>query len=147
MKKAAILLMITFVTGCGYGMQYTKSVPLVPSNVSSLKVVEIEDIKRLSRRGEYVGKGSFVRNILINDLRNSKRFEIDENSPYQLVVKIEDYNPSYHKSVTVSATIYYTISKQTVWNASISGLSKKNIDEVTQNVIQELVREMTGRQK
>jgi hypothetical protein len=147
MKKAVILLLLILVGGCGYGMKYTKSVPLVPSNITSLKVAEIEDIKRVSRRGEYIGRGSFVRNILINELRNSKRFEIDENSPYRLVIKIEDYNPSYHKYVALSASISYTISKQTVWNASISGLSKKTIDEVTQNVIQELVKEMVGKKK
>jgi hypothetical protein len=128
-------------------MQFTKSVPLVPSNVSSLKVTEIEDIRRVSRRGEYIGRGSFIRNILINELRNSKRFTIDENSPYQISVKIEDYRPSYHKYVALSATILDTSTNSIIWNASISGLSKKTIDEVTQNVIQELVKEMLGREK
>jgi len=128
-------------------MQFTKSVPVVPSNVSSLKVAEIEDIKRVSRRGEYVGRGNFIRNILINELRNSKRFTIDEISSYQLSVKIEDYRPSYHKYVALSATILDTSTNQTIWSASISGLSKKTIDEVTQNVIQELVRDMLGKEK
>jgi len=147
MKRAVILFLIFLLSGCGYGMQFTKSVPLVPSHVSSLKVAEIEDIKRVSRRGEYAGRGSFVRNIFINELRNSKRFIIDENSPYQLTVKIEDYRPSYHKYVVLSATILDTTTNQTIWNASISGLSKKTIDEVTQNVIQELIKEMLGKEK
>lgn len=147
MKRAVILFLIVLFGGCGYGMQYTKSITGVPSNVLSLKVTEIEDIKRVSRRGEYVGMGSFVRNILVNELRNSKRFIIDENSPYQLTVKIEDYHPSYHKYVALSAAILDTTTNQTIWNASISGLSKKTIDEVTQNVIQELVKEMLGKEK
>jgi len=148
MRRAIILsLVIIIFTACGYGMQFTKSVPVVPSNVSSLKVAEIEDIKRVSRRGEYVGRGNFIRNILINELRNSKRFTIDEISSYQLSVKIEDYRPSYHKYVALSATILDTSTNQTIWSASISGLSKKTIDEVTQNVIQELVRDMLGKEK
>jgi hypothetical protein len=147
MKKAIILLLVTLFAGCGYGMQFTKSVPSVPSNVLSLKVGDIQDIKRVGRGGEYIGRGSFFRNILINELRNSKRFVIDESSPYQLIVKIEDYRPSYHKYVALSATILDTSTNQTIWNASISGLSKKTIDEVTQNVIQELVREMSGRRE
>ena len=147
MKRAVILFLIVLLSGCGYGMQYTKSVPLVPSNVLSLKVAEIEDIKIVSRRGEYVGRGSFVRNIFVNELRNSKRFIIDGNSPYQLTVKIEDYRPSYHKYVALSATILDTTTNQTIWNASISGISKKAIDEVTQNVIQELIKEMLGKDK
>ena len=148
MKRGVILFLIMVVlTACGYGMQFTKSVPVVPSNVLSLRVTEIEDIKRGSRRGEYVGRGSFVRNILINELRNSKRFTIDENSSYQLSVKIEDYRPSYHKYVALSATILETSTNRTIWNASISGLSKKTIDEVTQNVIQELIKEMLGKEK
>jgi general stress protein CsbA len=147
MKRAVILSLIFILTGCGYGMNYTKSVSVVPLDVLSLKVAEIEDIKRVSRRGEYVGRGSFVRNILINELRNSKRFRVDENSPYQLTVKIEDYRPSYHKYVALSATILDTAKNQTIWNSSISGLSKKTIDEVTQNVIQELVKEMVGKAK
>jgi hypothetical protein len=49
--------------------------------------------------------------------------------------------------VALSASIFYSISKQTMWNASISGLSKKTIDEVTQNVVQELAKEMVGKQK
>ena len=148
MKRTVLLFLIIIVlTACGYGMQFTKSVPLVPSNVSSLKVTEIEDIRRVSRRGEYIGRGSFIRNILINELRNSKRFTIDENSPYQISVKIEDYRPSYHKYVALSATILDTSTNNIIWNASISGLSKKTIDEVTQNVIQELVKEMLGREK
>jgi hypothetical protein len=148
MKRTVLLFLIIIVlTACGYGMQFTKSVPLVPSNVSSLKVTEIEDIRRVSRRGEYIGRGGFIRNILINELRNSKRFTIDENSPYQISVKIEDYRPSYHKYVALSATILDTSTNNIIWNASISGLSKKTIDEVTQNVIQELVKEMLGREK
>lgn len=147
-RRAVILFLIIIVlTACGYGMQFTKSVPLVPSNVLTLKVAEIEDIKTVSRRGEYVGRGSFVRNIFVNELRNSKRFIINENSPYRLTVKIEDYRPSYHKYVALSATILDTTTNQTIWNASISGLSKKTIDEVTQNVIQELVKEMLGKEK
>ena len=85
--------------------------------------------------------------VFVNELRNSKRFIINENSPYQLTVKIEDYRPSYHKYVALSATILDTTTNQTIWNASISGLSKKTIDEVTQNVIQELVKEMLGKDK
>ena len=147
MKRAVILFLIVLLSGCGYGMQFTKSVPLVPTNVLSLKVAEIEDIKRVSRRGEYAGKGSFIRNILINELRNLKRFVIEENSQYQLDVKIEDYRPSYHKYVALSATILDTSTNRPIWNASISGLSKKTIDEVTQNVVQELVKEMSGKEK
>jgi hypothetical protein len=147
MKKAVILVLIFFLTACGYGMKYTKSASVVPSNVLRLKVAEIEDIKLVGRRGEYVGRGSFFTNILINELRNSKRFVIDEKSPYQLLVKIEDYRPSYHKYVALSATILDISTNQTIWNASISGLSKKTIDEVAQNVIQELVKEMLGKEK
>lgn len=148
MRRAVILFLIIIVlTACGYGMRFTKSVPVVPSNVLNLKVTEIEDIKRVSRRGEYVGRGSFIRNIFINELRNSKRFTIDENSSYQLSVKIEDYRPSYHKYIALSATILDTSTNQIIWSASISGLSKKTIDEVTQNVIQELVRDMLGKEK
>ena len=149
MRRAVILFLIIILvlSACGYGMKFTKSVPVVPSNVSSLKVTEIEDIKRVSRRGEYVGRGSFIRNVLINELKKSKRFTIEENSSYQLSVKIEDYSPSYHKYVALSATILDTSANQIIWNASISGLSKKTIDEVTQNVIQELVKDMLGKEK
>jgi hypothetical protein len=147
MKKTLILALIFLLTACGYGMKYTKSISVVPSNVLRLKVAEIEDIKLVGRRGEYVGRGSFFRNILINELRNSKRFIIDDTSSYQLMVKIEDYRPSYHKYVALSATILDTSTKKAIWNASISGLSKKTIDEVAQNVIQELVSEMSRKEK
>jgi len=63
------------------------------------------------------------------------------------MVKIEDYRPSYHKYVALSATILDTSTNKAIWNASISGLSKKTIDEVAQNVIQELVKEMLGKEK
>lgn len=147
MKKALILVLVFFLTACGYGMKYTKSASVVPSNVLRLKVAEIEDIKLGGRRGIYVGRGTFFRNILINELRNSKRFVIDEKSPYHLIVKIEDYRPSYRKYVALSATVLDTSTNQTIWNASISGLSKKSIDKVTQNVIQELIKEMVGKDK
>jgi len=147
MKKAVILVLIFFLTACGYGMKYTKSISVVPSNVLRLKVAEIEDIKLVGRRGEYVGRGSFFGNILVNELRNSKRFVIDETSSYQLMVKIEDYRPSYHKYVALSATIFDTSRNKVIWNASISGLSKKRIDEVAQNVIKELVKEMLRKEK
>jgi len=32
MRKVVILLLVILLGGCGYGMKYTKSVPLVPSN-------------------------------------------------------------------------------------------------------------------
>ena len=128
-------------------MKFTKSVPLIPSAISTLKVMEIEDIKRTGRRGEYVGRGSFIRNILINELKTSGRIVIDDNSPYQLFVKIEDYNPSYHKYVALSVQILDTSNNQVIWNASISGLSKKTIDQVSEQVIKELVKDMVGKEK
>jgi len=33
MKKAILLVLIFFLTTCGYGMKYTKSVSVVPSNI------------------------------------------------------------------------------------------------------------------
>ncbi len=148
MKRLIALSMIMAVLGgCGYGMKFTKSVPSLPSGISTLKIAEIEDIKRMGRRGEYIGRGSFVRNILINELRNSKRVGIDDNSPYQLIVKIEDYNPSYHKYIALSSQILDTSTNQVIWNASISGLSKKMIDEVTQNVVKEMVKGMVREEK
>jgi hypothetical protein len=144
MKRMAVLSVIFLLVGCGYGMRITKSVPPLPSDVSGLKIVEIEDIRRMGRRGEYIGRGSFVRNILINELKNSNRVTVDDDSSNQLIVKIEDYNPSYHKYIALSARILNTSTNQTVWNASISGLSKKPIDEVTQSVLREMVKEMAG---
>ncbi len=145
MKKIAVLSAIFLLVGCGYGMRITKSVPPLPGDVSGLKIAEIEDIRTMGRRGEYVGRGGFVRNILINELKNSNRVTVDDDSSYQLIVKIEDYNPSYHKYIALSAQILNTSTNQTIWNASISGLSKKPIDEVTQNVLREMVKEMVGR--
>lgn len=144
MKRITILSVLFLLFACGYGMRITKSVPPLPSDVPGLKIGEIEDIRRIGRRGEYIGRGSFVRNILINELKTSNRVTIDDDSPYQLIVKIEDYNPSYHKYIALSAQILNTSTNQTVWNASISGLSKKPIDEVTQNVLREMVGEMVG---
>jgi hypothetical protein len=147
MKRAVVLSLIFILTGCGYGMKYTKSISVVPSNVSRLKVAEIEDVKLVGRRGEYVGRGSFFRNMIINELRNSGRFVIDDASSYQLMVKIEDYRPSYRKYVALSATIFDTSKNKVIWNASISGLSKKTIDRVAQNVVRELVKEMLEKEK
>jgi formylglycine-generating enzyme required for sulfatase activity len=105
MKKIIILILLILIAGCGYGMKITKSVPSLPSNISNLKVMEIEDFKRMGRRGEYIAGGNYLRNMLINELKNSKRFMINENSPYQLMVKIEEYKPSYHKYVALSNSL------------------------------------------
>jgi hypothetical protein len=144
MKRLIALSMIIVVLGgCGYGMRFMKSVPSLPSNISNLKVEEIED-KRMGKQEPYIERGSFVRNILINELRNSKRFGVDDNSPYHLIVKIEDYNASYQKYIALSAQVLDTSTNQIIWNASISGQSKKTIDEVTQNVVKEMVKSMVG---
>lgn len=147
MKTITLVFLLFLIAGCGYGMQYTKKVPAIPHEALRLRVNEIVDFRVTGRRGEIIGKGDFVRNLLINELIESKQVKVDQDSGYRLAVKIEDYRPGYRKYIALSAHIVDSSTNRTVWNASISGLSKKGIDEVTQNVIRELVRDMISQEK
>jgi len=136
------ILMIAVLSGCGSGVTFTKSVPPLPWNVVDLKVMEIEDIKS----GGYAGTGTFVRNVFIHELRRSGPVIIDDNSTNHLIVRIEDYNPS-DKYIALSAQIVDISQKQIIWNASISGVGNKTIDEVTQTVVMEMVKAMSEGEK
>jgi len=146
MRKLGLLLifLITLVWACGYGMYYTKSVYPVPSMVSAIKVMDIEDAKIKTRHGEVgSGKTEFIRNILVNELLQTQKFRITDNAEYALFVKIDDYRAGYRKYIALSAKIVKTKTNEMVWGSSISGLSKKYIDEVIKNTVKELVVEMT----
>jgi hypothetical protein len=130
--------------GCGYGMYYTKTITPVPSNINRLKVLEIKDVKVVTKYGEEGGKANYIRSILLADLLASKRFAVDENSNYHLILNIDGYRAGYRKYVALSTQILDTISNKVVWSAAISGVSKSYIDEVVKNVVDELVKEMSG---
>jgi curli biogenesis system outer membrane secretion channel CsgG len=148
MKKLGLFLifLITLVWGCGYGMHYTKSISInpVPSMVTALNVMDVQDAQVATRHGVVgSGKTEFIKNIFINELLQTKRFKITNDAEYALYVKIDDYRAGYRKYIALSSKIVNTKTNEIVWNSSISGLSKKYIDEVIKNTVKEMVREMT----
>jgi len=148
MRKAIILLFVFFISGCGYSMHYTKTIPPFPSDVSNLKVSDIKDLKILARHGEVgSGKAMYVKNILMVELQNSKRFTLDEEARHQLQVSIDGYRAGYRKYIALSGRLLDTSSNKIIWSSAISGVSKKYIDEVIKNVVQEFVEEMSGKEK
>ena len=146
MKTLLLSMIIVVLSGCSHGDKFTKSVPPLPWNISDMKVMEIEDIKRAGAQGQYIGRGNFIRNMLINELRQSGLLIIEDDSPHQLIVRIEGYNPS-EKYVALSAQILDISTNRIIWNASISGSGGKTIEEVTQNVVREMVEAMVKREK
>ena len=146
MKKLSLFLvfLITFVWGCGYGMHYSKSIHPVPQGVSAIRIMDIEDAKVKTRYGEEgSGKTGFVKNILVNELLQTGKVTITDNAEHALYVKIDGYRAGYRKYIALSAKIVEIKTNKTVWGSSISGLSKKYIDEVIKNTVKELVVEMT----
>ena len=143
MKKWFILFSLILISGCGYGMQYTKTIMPVPTNISHLKIMEIKDVMVMTKYGEEGGKATYIGSILLSELLNSKRFTVDEGSPYQLFVNIDEYRAGYRKYVALSAQILDTTTNKAIWSSAISGVSKKYIDEVCKNVVKELVRDMS----
>jgi len=146
MKKLGFFLvcLITLVWGCGYGMHYTKSINPVPSMISAINVMPVEDMQVKTRHGVVgSGKTEFIRNMIINELLQTQKFKITDDAEYALFVKIEDYKAGYRKYVALSANIVKIKTKEMVWGSSISGLSKKYIDEVIKNTVKEMVKEMT----
>ena len=146
MKKLSLFLVfvIAFVWSCGYGMHYTKSIVPVPGNIMAIRVMDVEDMKVKTRHGEVgSGKAEFIKNILINDLLQTQKFRITDDAEYALFVKIDDYKAGYRKYIALSANIIKTKTNETVWGSSISGISKKYIDDVIRKTVKELVVEMT----
>jgi len=146
MKKLGFFLvcLITLVWGCGYGMHYTKSINPVPSMISAINVMPMEDMQVKTRHGEVgSGKTEFIRNMLINELLRTQKFRITEDAEYALFVKIDDYRAGYRKYIALSAKIVKTKTNEMVWGSSISGISKKYIDDVIRKTVKELVVEMT----
>jgi len=146
MKKLSLFLvfLIAFVWACGYGMHYTKSTVPVPSNIMAIKVMDVEDMKVKTRHGEVgSGKSEFIKNILINDLLQTQKFRITDDAEYALYMKIDGYSSGYRKYIALSANIIKTKTNEMVWGSSISGLSKKYIDDVIRKTVKELVVEMT----
>lgn len=139
-----LVLFIALIYGCGYGMHYTKSVYPVPPNIAVIKVMDVEDTKVRTRYGEEgSGKTGFIKNILVNELLQSKKFRIDDRARYALFVKIDAYRAAYRKYIALSAKLVEVKTNKMVWGSSISGISKKYIDDVIKNTVQELVKEMT----
>ena len=136
MKKLGLLLifLITLVWACGYGMYYTKSIHPVPSMITAINVMPGD-------AGS--GKNEFVTNIFVNELLQTKRFKITNDTEYVLYLKIDEYKAGYRKYIALSSKIVNTKTSEIVWNSSISGLSKSYIDEVIKNTVKELVMEMT----
>ncbi|OGP82872.1 MAG: hypothetical protein A2Z08_06980 [Deltaproteobacteria bacterium RBG_16_54_11] len=136
MKKLGLLLifLITLVAACGYGMYYTKSIHPVPSMITAVNVMPGD-------AGS--GKNEFVTNIFINELLQTKRFKITNDTEYVLYLKIDEYKAGYRKYIALSSKIVNTKTNEIVWNSSISGLSKSYIDKVIKNTVKELVMEMT----
>ena len=136
MKKLGLLLifLITLVWACGYGMYYTKSIHPVPSMITAINVLPGD-------AGS--GKNEFVTNIFINELLQTKRFKITNDTEYILYLKIDEYKAGYRKYIALSSKIVNTKTSEIVWNSSISGLSKSYIDKVIKNTVKELVVEMT----
>lgn len=149
MKKISILFLLGLLTGCGYGMHYTKSVPPVPAEITHLKVAKIDEIKIVGRSGEITlqGKADFIRNFLVNEILSSGHFKMDDESIYELKVTINDYRSRYKKYISLNAQILDTSTNKVVWSGSISGLSKQIIDEVSKNTVKELVKDMAGKEK
>lgn len=149
MKKEIITsLMILSLIGCGgYKMYYTKTITPVPPNVSHLKLMEIKDVKVVTKYGEEGGKANYVKSILLAELLNSKRFTLDDRAQYHLQVNIDGYRAGYRKYIAMSAQIIDSSENKIVWSAAISGISKLYIDEVVKNVVSELVREMSGEKR
>jgi hypothetical protein len=144
MKKVIFLSLAIFVTGCGYGMKYTKTIATVPQAISDLRINDVEDIKTVTRHGEVgSGKAMCVKSMLMVELQNSPRFIMDEGAKHQLLVSIDGYKAGYRKYIALSAQILDTSSNKILWSYAISGISKKNIDEVIKNVVQELVKDMS----
>jgi hypothetical protein len=147
MKKLGLFLLcfIILIWGCGYGMHYTKSINPVPNMITAIKVMPVDDMQVKTRHGEVVGSGKteFVRNILINELLQTQKFRITDDAEYVLFVKIDDYKASYRKYIALSAKIVKSRTNEMVWGSSISGLSKKYIDDVIRKTVKELVAEMT----
>lgn len=146
MKKFGLFLvcLLFLVWACGYGMHYTKSVYPVPGNVMAIKVMPVEDMQLKTRHGVVgSGKTEFIRNMLINELLQTQKFRITDDAEYALFVKIDDYRAGYRKYIALSANIIKTKTNEMVWGSSISGLSKKYIDDVIRNTVKELVAEMT----
>lgn len=137
------VFLLAFVWGCGYGMHYTKSTFPVPRNVSAIKVMDVKDIKVKTRQNEVSsGKTEYIKNILINELLLTKKFEITDDAEYALYVKIDGYRAGYRKYIALSAKIVEIETNKMLWGSSISGISKKYIDDVIRNTVKELVTEM-----
>jgi len=147
MKRAIIITLIIFLVRCGYGMYYTKTITPVPSHITRLKLMEIKDVKVVTKYEEAGGKANYVRSILLSELLASKRFTIDEHAKHHLIVSIDGYRAGYRKYIALSGQIVDTSTNEVVWSAAISGVSKKYIDEVVKNVVMELVKEMSGQKK
>jgi len=146
MKKLGFFLvcLITLVWGCGYGMHYTKSINPVPSTITAIKVMNVEDMKVNTRHGEVgSGKAEFIKNIFINELLQTQKFRITDDAEYALYMRIDGYRSGYRKYIALSAKIVKTKTNETVWGSSISGISKKYIDDVIRKTVKELVLEMT----
>jgi hypothetical protein len=45
-------------------MHYTKTIMPVPANISHLKIMEIKDVKVMTKYGEEGGKATYIRSIL-----------------------------------------------------------------------------------
>jgi len=41
MKKVIFLLLVIFVTSCGYGMKYTKTILPVPPAISNFEIIDV----------------------------------------------------------------------------------------------------------
>lgn|SRR4030042_1263882 len=146
MKKVIFLVLLIFVNGCGYGMKYTKTILPVPPAISNFGIIDVKDVKIVTKHGEIVsGKAMYVKSMLMAELQNSKRFNIDEGARHQLLVSIDGYKAGYQKYIALSAQILDTSSNKILWSSTISGVSKKYIDEVIKNVVQELVKDMSGK--
>lgn len=142
--RLLLIFFIAFTYACGYGMHYTKSVYPVPPNITVIKVMDVEDMKVKTRYGEQSsGKTEFIKNILMNELLQSKKFRIDDRARYALYVKIDAHKAAYRKYIALSAKLVEVETNKMVWASSISGISKKYIDDVIKNTVQELVSEMT----
>jgi TonB family protein len=143
-KKVIFLLLVIFFTGCGYGMKYTKTIAPFPQAISNLKIIDVKDVKIVTRDGEVgSGKAMFVKSMLMAELQKSQRFNMDEGARHQLLVSIDGYKAGYRKYIALSAQILDTSSNKILWSSAISGVSKKYIDEVIKNVVQELVKDMS----